>query len=299
MYRSAARRSPSTEAANVRGRQPVGLSEDWGLPSMCPPSSGPEVSTYDCDSSAGTNVSTTSPASAPHPGHLPSLTLIRPTLRPRASAFVTPKSHFASPHRTHRAATTPRTLPPLSDGEARDLLDHVLSDLPDAGRTADAVSRPAHSCRNLPLALRIVGGPWTTFSVRMAGSHKPARAVPANPAPVPLPVGTATSSRTPSLPPTWPVRLGPGAAAMPSPPVPPGTRPRTHPRVLPYSPLGSKGDRAVLVGDSLQVIGHGITRRCPPRVPPARAARRRPPLGLGHPPPTACLRARRGVVTGR
>lgn len=139
------------------------------------------MSTYSCDSSAGTNVSTTSPASAPHPGHLPSLTLIRPTLRPRASAFVTPKSHFASPHRTHRAATTPGTLPPLSDGEARDLLDHVLSDLPDAGRTADAVSRPAHSCRNLPLALRIVGRPWTPFSVRMAGSHKPARAAPANP----------------------------------------------------------------------------------------------------------------------
>lgn len=54
---------------------------------------GPEASTYGCDSSAGRNVSTTNPASAPHPGHLPSITLTRPTLRPHTPAFITPKNH--------------------------------------------------------------------------------------------------------------------------------------------------------------------------------------------------------------
>ncbi|TVP38216.1 transcriptional regulator [Streptomyces griseus subsp. griseus] len=48
-------------------------------------------------------------------------------------------------------------LPSMPDAEARDLLERLIAGLPDAGRTADAVSRLAHSCGNLPLALRIVG----------------------------------------------------------------------------------------------------------------------------------------------
>ncbi|CAL9675265.1 helix-turn-helix domain-containing protein [Streptomyces sp. enrichment culture] len=48
-------------------------------------------------------------------------------------------------------------LPPLPDAEARDLLERVIAGLPASGRTADAVSRLARFCGNLPLALRIVG----------------------------------------------------------------------------------------------------------------------------------------------
>lgn len=48
-------------------------------------------------------------------------------------------------------------LPPLPDAEARDLLERLIAGLPDASRTTGAVSRLAHSCGNLPLALRIVG----------------------------------------------------------------------------------------------------------------------------------------------
>ncbi|MGV4891790.1 ATP-binding protein [Streptomyces viridosporus] len=48
-------------------------------------------------------------------------------------------------------------LPPLPDAEARDLLEHLIPDPPAAGRATDAISRLAHSCGNLPLALRIVG----------------------------------------------------------------------------------------------------------------------------------------------
>lgn len=48
-------------------------------------------------------------------------------------------------------------LPPLPDTEARDLLEHLLTGLPGAGSATDPVARLAHSCGNLPLALRIVG----------------------------------------------------------------------------------------------------------------------------------------------
>ncbi|MER6349597.1 ATP-binding protein [Streptomyces sp. NPDC001595] len=48
-------------------------------------------------------------------------------------------------------------LPPLPDAEARDLLEQLITGPAGAGRAADAVSRLAHSCGNLPLALRIVG----------------------------------------------------------------------------------------------------------------------------------------------
>ncbi|WP_239697228.1 helix-turn-helix domain-containing protein [Streptomyces sp. OspMP-M43] len=48
-------------------------------------------------------------------------------------------------------------LPSMPDAEARDLLRRLITGLPDTDRTADAVSRLAQSCGNLPLALRIVG----------------------------------------------------------------------------------------------------------------------------------------------
>ncbi|MEU2774382.1 AAA family ATPase [Streptomyces sp. NPDC007162] len=48
-------------------------------------------------------------------------------------------------------------LPPLPDADARGLLERLITGLPEASRTADAVSRLAQSCGNLPLALRIVG----------------------------------------------------------------------------------------------------------------------------------------------
>lgn len=48
-------------------------------------------------------------------------------------------------------------LPSMPDAEARDLLERLIPGPPDTDRTADAVSRLAHSCGNLPLALRIVG----------------------------------------------------------------------------------------------------------------------------------------------
>ncbi|MFI8194477.1 ATP-binding protein [Streptomyces sp. NPDC085946] len=48
-------------------------------------------------------------------------------------------------------------LPPLPDAEARDLLEHLIPGPPAAGHATDAISQLAHSCGNLPLALRIVG----------------------------------------------------------------------------------------------------------------------------------------------
>lgn len=49
------------------------------------------------------------------------------------------------------------TLQPLSDDEAHDLLERLVAGLPGTGGDARAVIRLAHSCGNLPLALRIVG----------------------------------------------------------------------------------------------------------------------------------------------